>query len=102
MLCLRQSCQKTQVSTEGMLLGKFPEPLRTLLENILFGQTEKRNLPGRGFELPRFDDACCGTHFPPPVICLNHARWCCFAQARLTVPYNIARMVPLVQIAAYT
>ena len=100
MLRLRQSRQKTQVSAEGMLPGKLQQPFRTLLEDILFGQAQKRDLSGRGFDLPRFNNACRGTHFPPPVICLNHAGWCCFAQARLTVPYNIARIVPLVQIAA--
>lgn len=28
------------------------------------------------------------------------ARWCCLAQARVTVPYHMARIVPLVQMAA--
>ena len=28
------------------------------------------------------------------------ALWCCLAQARVTVPYHMARMVPLVQMAA--
>lgn len=100
MLCLRQRCEKTQVAAQGMLQGELLQALGPLLENILFGQAEKGYLFGRGFDLPRFDDACCATHFPPPVICLNHAGWCCFAQARLTVPYSIARIVPRVQIAA--
>ncbi len=34
-----------------------------------------------------------------PVILRYQARWCCLAHARVTVPENMARMVPLVQMA---
>ena len=36
----------------------------------------------------------------PPIIWRYQVSWCCFAQARVTVPYSMARIVPLVQIAA--
>ncbi len=35
-----------------------------------------------------------------PVTLRYQPRWCCLAQARVTVPYIIARMVPRVQMAA--
>ncbi len=37
---------------------------------------------------------------PSPDTSLYQAPWCCLAQARVTVPYHMARMVPLVQMAA--
>ena len=36
----------------------------------------------------------------PPVIWRYQVAWCCLAQARVTVPDIMARMVPFVQIAA--
>ena len=35
-----------------------------------------------------------------PVTLRYQPRWCCLAQARVTVPYIMARMVPRVQMAA--
>lgn len=80
--------------------GKLQQALSPLFENIGPSQTEKGYLPGRRFDLAGLKDTRFGIHLPPPVICRNHAEWCCFAQARLTVPYSIARIVPRVQIAA--
>ncbi len=73
LLGIRKRCEKGQVPFQGMTRGQVPEALGAPRERISPGKDEITDLPGRGFDLTRFQDAGFRVHLSPPIICRNHA-----------------------------
>ncbi len=99
LLCIRQECQKGQILLQRMTGGEKSEAFGAGRENVTTGEEKKTDLSEWGFHPASFSDAGFRVHLPPPVISRNHAGWCCFAQAFLTRPYNMASMLSFVQMA---
>ena len=92
-----QTAEKGEPVGKGMAFCQGGEPRGPIEKDTGgIGKDHRRGSPHRQNGIMRSPSWLMGQ---PPVIWRYQVSWCCFAQARLTVPYTMARIVPLVQIA---